>query len=81
MSGSDFTEEEALEAGACDYFAKGSFSGKDLVSAIRRDWIRRDVIAKAQPVHDSIKTFDEGWRSTDRAIDEAREALASVRKK
>lgn len=75
ISAAEFTENEVLHHGACDYLLKGSFTGKDLVHIIRKDWVRRDAMCRTQPVINAIAKAEEGLQNTDKAIERTREVL------
>lgn len=61
-------ETETIQAGACDYFSKGSFTAEALTRSIRKSWIRRKAMEKFAPAHASLE-------STGRAIEDAKHAL------
>lgn len=65
----NLTESQVMRAGACDYFVKGAFSGRDLVYSIHKCYIRRMTMQKFAPAHAS-------QQSTGRAIDAAKESTS-----
>lgn len=68
ITGQEIEQEEIIKLGACDYFTKGMFSGKDLVHSINKCYIRCTTAAK-------FEAAKESQRKTHIAIEEAKEAL------